>query len=91
MVSGEYLDEHHKVKVIACAQCPIACEQMSVVRDGPYEGAMTGVEYECLYAMSSNCGINDMRAAIRMIEICDHGGNGCDELRGHRILDNGIL
>ena len=53
MVSGEYLDEHHKVKVIACAQCPIACEQMSVVRDGPYEGAMTGVEYECLYAMSS--------------------------------------
>ena len=74
MISGEYLDEHHKVKVIACAQCPIACEQMSVVRDGPYEGAMTGVEYECLYAMSSNCGINDMRAAIRMIEICDHGG-----------------
>lgn len=74
MVSGEYLDENHKVKVIACAQCPIACEQMSVVRDGPYEGAMTGVEYECLYAMSSNCGINDMRAAIRMIEICDHGG-----------------
>ena len=74
MISGEYLDEHHKVKVIACAQCPIACEQMSVVRDGPYEGAMTGVEYECLFAMSSNCGINDMRAAIRMIEICDHGG-----------------
>ncbi len=74
MVSGEYLDEHHKVKVIACAQCPIACEQMSIVRDGPYEGAMTGVEYECLYAMSSNCGINDMRAAIKMIEICDHGG-----------------
>jgi aldehyde:ferredoxin oxidoreductase len=74
MVSGEFLDEHHKVKVIACAQCPIACEQMSVVRDGPYEGAMTGVEYECLFAMSSNCGISDMRAAIKMIEICDHGG-----------------
>jgi len=74
LVSGEYLDEHHKVKIIACAQCPIACEQMSAVKDGPYEGAMTGVEYECLYAMSSNCGISDMRAAIRMIEICDHGG-----------------
>ena len=27
-VSGEYLEEHHKVKKIACAQCPIACEQV---------------------------------------------------------------
>jgi aldehyde:ferredoxin oxidoreductase len=74
MVSGEYLDEHHKVKVIACAQCPIACEQMSIVRTGPYKGAMTGIEYECLYANGPNCGINDMRAIIKMIEACDQGG-----------------
>lgn len=80
LVSGEYLDEHHKVKVVACAQCPIACEQMSVVRDGPYEGAMTGIEYECLFAMSSNCGISDMRAAIKMISICDE--NGMDAMSG---------
>jgi len=44
LISGEYLHEHHKVKTIACAQCPIACEQMSRVTDGPYAGAMTGVE-----------------------------------------------
>jgi len=31
-VSGEYLAEHNKVKTIACAQCPIACEQMSLVK-----------------------------------------------------------
>jgi aldehyde:ferredoxin oxidoreductase len=74
MVSGEYLDEHHKVKVIACAQCPIACEQMSIVRTGPYKGAMTGIEYECLFANGPNCGINDMRAIIKMIETCDQGG-----------------
>lgn len=74
LVSGEYLDEHHKVKVIACAQCPIACEQMSIVRTGPYQGAMTGIEYECLFANGPNCGINDMRAIIKMIETCDQGG-----------------
>lgn len=73
-VSGEYLHEHHKVKTIACAQCPIACEQMSRVLDGPYTGAMSGIEYESLYATSSNCGLGDLRAAIKMIDICDKGG-----------------
>lgn len=73
-ISGEYLSDHHKVKTIACAQCPIACEQMSLVKDGPYQGALTGIEYECLFAVSSNCGISDMRAAIKMIDICDEGG-----------------
>jgi aldehyde:ferredoxin oxidoreductase len=74
MISGEYLHEHQHVKTIACAQCPIACEQMSVVKTGPYEGAMTGIEYECLFAVSSNCGISDIQAAIKMIEVADRGG-----------------
>jgi len=73
-VSGEYLDEHHKVKVIACAQCPIACEQMSMVKTGPFAGAMTGIEYESLFANSSNLGISDMRAAIKLITISDQDG-----------------
>ncbi len=74
LVSGEYLEEHYKVKKIACAQCPIACEQMSAAPDGPYKGAMTGIEYECLFANGPNLGINDLRAVIKLIEICDQGG-----------------
>jgi aldehyde:ferredoxin oxidoreductase len=73
-VSGEHMHEHYKVKTIACAQCPIGCEQMSRAKEGPYAGAMTGVEYESLYALGSNCGINDMQAAIKLVEICDRGG-----------------
>jgi aldehyde:ferredoxin oxidoreductase len=73
-VSGEYLNEHNKVKTIACAQCPIACEQMSRAKDGPYAGAMTGIEYESLYANSSNLGIGDIQAAIKIIDICDEAG-----------------
>ena len=74
LVSGEYLDKHHKVKVIACAQCPIACEQMSIVKTGPFAGAMTGIEYESLFANSSNLGISDMRAAIKLVTISDQDG-----------------
>jgi aldehyde:ferredoxin oxidoreductase len=74
LISGEYLDEHHKVKVIACAQCPIACEQMSIVKTGEYSGAMTGIEYESLQAVSSNLGISDMRACIKLVDLSDRSG-----------------
>ena len=73
-VSGEYLEEHHKVKKIACAQCPIACEQVSAANQGLYAGAMTGIEYECLYANGPNLGIGDMNAVIKLIDVADRGG-----------------
>ncbi len=74
LISGEFLDEHYKVKVVACAQCPIACEQMSMVRTGEFKGAMTGIEYESLYANSSNLGISDMAACIKLVDISDSCG-----------------
>ncbi|HOU12438.1 MAG TPA: aldehyde ferredoxin oxidoreductase family protein [Anaerolineae bacterium] len=73
-VSGEYLEEHFKVKKIACAQCPIACEQVSAAKQGMYAGAMTGIEYECLYANGPNLGIGDLNAVIKLIDIADRGG-----------------
>jgi len=74
LVSGEYLHEHNKAKTIACAQCPIACEQVGYVKDGPYAGAMAHIEYESLYALGSNCGLNDMEAVIQAIANCNEGG-----------------
>jgi len=73
-VSGEYLHDHHNVKTIACAQCPIACEQMSIVKSGPWTGTMTGIEYECLFANGPNLGISDMNAVIKLIDIADRSG-----------------
>jgi aldehyde:ferredoxin oxidoreductase len=74
LVSGEYLHEHYKAKTIACAQCPIACEQVGHVKEGPYAGAMGHVEYESLYALSSNCGVNDFEAVIQSITNCNELG-----------------
>jgi len=74
LVSGEYLHEHYKAKTIACAQCPIACEQVGLVKEGPYAGAMGHIEYESLYALGSNCGLNDMAAVIQAITNCNEFG-----------------
>jgi aldehyde:ferredoxin oxidoreductase len=74
LVSGEYLHENYKAKTIACAQCPIACEQVGQVKEGPYAGAMGHIEYESLYALSSNCGVSDMAASIQAITNCNELG-----------------
>jgi len=74
LMSGEYLHEHYKAKTIACAQCPIACEQVGHVKEGPYAGAIGHIEYESLYALGSNCGLSDMAAAIKAIANCNELG-----------------
>jgi len=74
LISGEYLHEHYKAKTIACAQCPIACEQVGQVKEGPYAGAMGHIEYESLFALSSNCGVNDFPAVIQAITNCNELG-----------------
>jgi aldehyde:ferredoxin oxidoreductase len=74
LVSGEYLHEHYKAKTTACAQCPIACEQIGQVKEGPFAPAMGHIEYESLFALSSNCGVSDMAAAIKAITLCNELG-----------------
>jgi len=74
LISGEYLHEHYKAKTIACAQCPIACEQVGHIKEGPYGEAMGHIEYESLFALSSNCGVNDMEASIKAIVNCNELG-----------------
>ncbi len=74
LVSGEYLHENYKAKTTACAQCPIACEQIGHVKEGPFAPAMGHIEYESLFALSSNCGVSDMEASIKAIVNCNDLG-----------------
>jgi aldehyde:ferredoxin oxidoreductase len=66
-VSGEYLNRRYVRRVIACAGCPVACEHIAAVNDGPNAGAQCRVDYEPLYAMSSLWGVADLSASIRAI------------------------
>ena len=59
---------------MACSGCPVGCEHLPAVREGPYAGARSRMDYEPLYAMSSLWGVDDLAAAIRAVEIAGQAG-----------------
>ncbi|MFP3896869.1 MAG: aldehyde ferredoxin oxidoreductase family protein [Anaerolineales bacterium] len=73
-VSGEYLSEHYTVKAVGCSGCSIACEQWAFVKEGEYDGARIGLDYEPLFALGPNCGIGTLPPVIRLVQLCDELG-----------------
>mgnify|MGYP005843616913 CR=1 FL=1 len=73
-VSGEYLHEHSVQKSVGCSGCSIACEQWGLVKEGKYKGARIGLDYEPLFALGPNCGIGELPAIIRLVQLCDELG-----------------
>ena len=73
---GDTLRDKYLVKDEPCGiPCPSRCSKVTVVREGPYAGAMTeGPEYETAYALGSSCGIYDLGAVIAADQLCDKLG-----------------
>ncbi|HEX9014573.1 MAG TPA: aldehyde ferredoxin oxidoreductase family protein, partial [Chloroflexota bacterium] len=73
-VSGEYFYERFKAKVVACAGCPIGCDHIYRVTEGPHAGTQVGMDYESLYALGPLCGVDDAAAILKASELCDQYG-----------------
>jgi aldehyde:ferredoxin oxidoreductase len=73
-ISGEYIREHCLAKVVACSGCPIACDHLVAIEDGPYKGTNTSVEFETIYALGSHCGIGYFPAIAKASDLCDRLG-----------------
>ena len=73
-VSGEYLNERYVAKIIGCLSCAMRCEHVVVVPEGPYKGTTTRMEYETLWALGPNCGIDRLDAIIKAMEQCNYYG-----------------
>ncbi len=73
-VSGEYLNERYIKKIVGCATCGMRCDHIAVVPEGPYKGTTARVEFECLWALGPNCGVDRLDAVIESIYQCDHYG-----------------
>jgi aldehyde:ferredoxin oxidoreductase len=73
-VSGEKLNERYIAKIIACNSCAMRCEHEAVIREGPYKGTMARIEYDNLWALGPNCGVDKLDAIIKAAELCNYYG-----------------
>jgi len=73
-LSGEFLKSHYYAKTVACSGCPIACDHISVVKGGPYDGEVASVEFETIYALGSQCGVGNFPAIVKAANLCDQLG-----------------
>jgi len=69
--SGERMLETMVKKVMACPSCPIACDHINVVKEGPWAGAVSSVDYESLELLGPNCGVSDLGAITKAVQLCD--------------------
>jgi len=73
-VSGEYLNERFVSKIIGCLSCAMRCEHIAVVPEGEYKGTVSRLEYESLWALGINCGIDRLDAIIKAMDVCNYYG-----------------
>ena len=68
--SGEKLAETFLTGRTNCFACPIGCGRETALEDKKGEGP----EYETLWALGSNCGVDDLEPIIRANYICNELG-----------------
>ncbi len=73
-IQGEALTRRFLVKNSACYGCPIGCGRKTKVDDPRFAGQGEGPEYETIYAMGSNCMVDDLAAITKANYICNELG-----------------
>jgi aldehyde:ferredoxin oxidoreductase len=73
-IHGERLTEKYLVGNKACYACPIGCGRKTRVEDPDFAGEGEGPEYETIYAMGSNCMVDNLAAVIKANYLCNELG-----------------
>ncbi len=73
-IYGQTLTERFLVRPKACYSCSIACGRGTKVEVPGFEGEGEGPEYETVYAMGSNCLIDNLAAITKANYLCNELG-----------------
>ena len=73
-IQGEELSKRFLIKNSACYGCPIGCGRKTRVDVPEFAGEGEGPEYETIYAMGSNCMVDDLAAITKANYICNELG-----------------
>lgn len=70
-ISAELIMEKYVTNIVGCSSCPIACDHNVAITARPYAGTATSIDYESIFALGSNVGVDDAKSVIKAIELCD--------------------
>ena len=73
-IDGEQLTKRFLKKNSACYGCPIGCGRLTKVDEPCFTGEGEGPEYETIYAMGSNCMVDNLAAITKANYICNELG-----------------
>jgi len=73
-IQGATLTKKYLVKNQGCFGCPIKCARITKVTEPGFKGEGEGPEYETIYAMGSNCMIDNLAAIAKANYLCNELG-----------------
>ena len=72
-ITGEHLNQSHKVNTAHCANCTIGCEKVLATND-QNPTSESRMEYESAFALGPLVGISDPNSLIRASHACNEAG-----------------
>ncbi len=78
-LSGENMSENYLAQQIACANCPVGCIHLGVLREPfedniHYKSFKIPYDYEPIYAMGTNLSISTPEALLKLLYIVERAG-----------------
>ena len=73
-ISGEHMAETILKLNKGCFSCPIACIQVTEVKDPAFLGKGEGPEYRSIALIGASCGIDNINAIAKINYLCDEMG-----------------
>ncbi|MDI6824549.1 MAG: aldehyde ferredoxin oxidoreductase family protein [Bacillota bacterium] len=58
----------------SCYMCPVGCSQLKLARGGRYAGSLSVPEFETLYSLGGQTGVDYLEAVIAADRLCDEMG-----------------
>jgi aldehyde:ferredoxin oxidoreductase len=59
-------------KTRSCFACRIMCKKVNRIPEGRYKGTISGgPEYESIYSLGTNCGVDDFGAVLKANQLCN--------------------
>jgi aldehyde:ferredoxin oxidoreductase len=73
-ISGETLADKILIRNRSCFGCPIGCGRVTEITDPTFKGKGEGAEYETIWALGADCGVDDLGAITKANYICNEMG-----------------